>query len=129
VHVHDACRRQHKAVLFVEAREQSAKPVGIGDGVVVEKRDVTTGCGADAGVVATGEPTIAVQGNEADPRKPFTDVRDRAISGSVVDQNGLVVDARLRRDRCQAGIEMLPAVPGDDDDGNGRRGDDEGGGD
>jgi hypothetical protein len=118
VHVDDARGRQQKPCCGIDAAAQRAEPARVGHGVVIEKRDEPTVRLARAGVVATGKPTVLGERDHADRRKPRAHELDSAVGRRIVDEDHLSVDFLLRGHRLKTRLEVLSAVPCDDDNGD-----------
>src|SRR5262245_16624952 len=79
VHVDDARGRQEEARRNVDAVAQRAKPHGVRDGVVVEKRKKLASRRLCAGVISSRKTSILAERNDADARKAAAD----EVNGTV----------------------------------------------
>src|SRR2546426_1616924 len=117
MHVDDPRRGERDAPRRVQRRDEPGQPVWGRHRIVVEKSENPPARLAHARVVAAGKAKVRLERDHAHPRKVRPDEVNRPIGRRVVHQDGLGLHAPLRRDSGQAGIEMLAAVPRDDDDG------------
>jgi hypothetical protein len=115
VHVHNSRCHKRKTSAQFDASSQRTKPGRFGDCIVVEKRDVLTAGLLRARIVATSESAILGESDHADVRKPSAHELGAPIGRPIVDDNDLGAYTLLRLSGAQAGVQVLAAIPRDDD--------------
>ena len=118
VHVDDPRGHERETLRLIKARQQLAQPVRRCRGVVVEECDIPAVRLLDACIVSTGKPTVRRQRDKAHPGVRLAHEFCTAIGRPVVHQDRLELDPLLALDRRETSLEVLPTVPGDDDDGD-----------
>src|SRR4030095_12787792 len=111
-------RNERETGLFVQPAHQGLKPPRLRYGVMVQQSDESAARFEYARIVAAGKTSILRHDDQAHMWKSLAHVGGGSVGRRVVDENRFGAHAMLCRDGVEAGVDVLPAIPGDDDDRN-----------
>src|SRR5260370_10077498 len=103
--------------LVGEGRQRCLGPARTHLGVVVEQLDNAMGRGGDAGVGGDTEAAAAFEPDHANALELLDDCTDRAIGGSVINDNDLGVWRPVPQHTAEAGAQQVAAAVAGDDNG------------